>query len=71
MPKKHVGDVGEHWVLYRLVRQGYTAVLAPTNTRSVDILVSDEHGRAVSSPRPDLRMPKVERRNARREEREA
>jgi hypothetical protein len=47
MRKKHVGDVGEHWVLYRLVRQGYSAVLAPTNTRSVDILVSDEHGRAV------------------------
>ncbi len=48
MRKKHVGDVGEHWVLYRLVRHGYTAVLAPTNARSVDILASDEHGRPVS-----------------------
>jgi hypothetical protein len=42
--KKHTGDVGEHWVLYRLIRAGYTAVLAPTNARAVDILAADRDG---------------------------
>lgn len=44
MTTKHVGYVGEHWVLYRLIREGYTAVLAPTNARAVDILASDARG---------------------------
>jgi hypothetical protein len=45
---KHVGDVGEHWVLYRLVRAGYTAVLAPTNAKAVDILAADREGKPFS-----------------------
>lgn len=43
--RKHTGDVGEHWVLYRLVRAGYTAVLAPTNAKAVDILAAGRDGR--------------------------
>lgn len=46
--KKRVGDVGEHWVLYRLVREGFTAVLAPRNAEAVDILATDDKGRAFS-----------------------
>ena len=42
---KHTGDVGEHWVLYRLIRAGYTAVLAPTNAKAVDILAADRDGK--------------------------
>src|SRR5829696_345442 len=45
---KQVGDVGEHWVLYRLIRAGYTAVLAPTNAKAVDILAADRDGRPFS-----------------------
>jgi hypothetical protein len=45
---KHTGDIGEHWVLYRLVRAGYTAVLAPTNAKAVDILATDRHGKPFS-----------------------
>jgi hypothetical protein len=45
---RHTGDVGEHWVLYRLVRAGYTAVLAPTNAKAVDILASDRDGKPFS-----------------------
>jgi hypothetical protein len=41
---KQTGVVGEHWVLYRLVRAGYTAVLAPTNSTAVDILAADRQG---------------------------
>jgi hypothetical protein len=46
--KKHTGDVGEHWVLYRLIRAGYTAVLAPTNAKAVDILAADRDGKPLS-----------------------
>jgi hypothetical protein len=46
--KKHTGDVGEHWVLYRLIRAGYTAVLAPSNAKAVDILATDRDGRPFS-----------------------
>jgi hypothetical protein len=42
---KHTGEVGEHWVLYRLIRAGYTAVLAPTNAKAVDILAADRDGK--------------------------
>jgi hypothetical protein len=45
---KHTGDVGEHWVLYRLIRAGYTAVLAPTNAKAVDILATDRDGKPIS-----------------------
>jgi hypothetical protein len=45
---KHTGDVGEHWVLYRLIRAGYTAVLAPTNAKAVDILATDRDGKPFS-----------------------
>jgi PD-(D/E)XK nuclease superfamily protein len=45
---KHTGDVGEHWVLYRLIRAGYTAVLAPTNAKAVDILAADRDGKPFS-----------------------
>jgi hypothetical protein len=46
--KKHTGDVGEHWVLYRLIRAGYTAILAPSNAKAVDILAADRDGRPFS-----------------------
>jgi hypothetical protein len=46
--KKQTGDVGEHWVLYRLIRAGYTAVLAPTNATAVDILATDRDGKPFS-----------------------
>jgi hypothetical protein len=46
--KKHTGDVGEHWVLYRLIRAGYTAVLAPTNAKAVDILAANKDGKSFS-----------------------
>ena len=42
---KNTGDIGEHWVLYRLVRAGYTATLAPVNAKAVDILVADRNGK--------------------------
>src|SRR5215204_6126603 len=42
---KQIGDIGEHWVLYRLIRAGYTAVLAPTNAKAVDILAADRDGK--------------------------
>jgi hypothetical protein len=42
---KHTGDVGEHWVLYRLVRAEYTATLAPANAKAVDILAADKDGK--------------------------
>ena len=45
---KHTGDVGEHWVLYRLVRAGYTATLAPAYAKAVDILAADRDGKAFS-----------------------
>ncbi len=45
---KHTGDVGEHWVLYRLIRAGFTAILAPTNAKAVDILAADKDGRSLS-----------------------
>ena len=45
---KQIGDIGEHWVLYRLIRAGYTAVLAPTNSKAVDILATDRHGKPFS-----------------------
>jgi hypothetical protein len=48
LTSKQVGEVGEHWVLYRLIREGYTAVLAPKNADAVDILAADKHGRAFS-----------------------
>src|SRR5215207_8495728 len=48
MRTSQIGDVGEYWVLYRLAREGYTAVLPPRNARDVDILAYDERGRAVS-----------------------
>jgi hypothetical protein len=35
------GVAGEHYVLYRLLRQGYIAVLAPTGVPNADIVVSD------------------------------
>ncbi len=41
---KHTGDIGEHWVLYRLVRAGYTATLAPAYAKAVDILAADRDG---------------------------
>lgn len=46
--KKYTGDVGEHWVLCRLIRAGYTAVLAPTNAKAVDILAADRDGKPLS-----------------------
>jgi hypothetical protein len=45
---KHTGDVGEHWVLYRLVRAGYTATLAPAYAKAVDILAADRDGKPFS-----------------------
>jgi hypothetical protein len=42
---QHTGEVGEHWVLHRLIRAGYTAVLAPTNAKAVDILAADRDGK--------------------------
>jgi hypothetical protein len=34
--------------LYRLIRAGYTAILAPTNAKAVDILAADGDGRPFS-----------------------
>ncbi len=45
---KHTGDVGEHWVLYQLVRAGYTATLAPAYAKAVDILAADRDGKPFS-----------------------
>lgn len=39
------GKVGEHYVLYKLVREGFNAVLASSNAESVDIHASDPEGR--------------------------
>jgi len=36
-----VGPAGEHWVLYRLYREGTLAALAPPGVPEVDILVLD------------------------------
>jgi hypothetical protein len=46
---KYTGDVGEHWVLYRLVRAGYTATLAPAYAKAVDILAADSDGKPFNS----------------------
>lgn len=40
------GKVGEHYVLYKLVREGFNAVLAPPNAEAVDIYASDSEGRS-------------------------
>ena len=45
---KYTGNVGEHWVLYRLIRAGYTAILAPTNAKAVHILAADRDGEPLS-----------------------
>ena len=36
-----VAAAGEHYVLYRLHREGFTAALAPRNLRDVDVIVFD------------------------------
>ncbi len=38
------GSAGEHYVLYRLHRQGILAAQSPAGARDADILVFDEHG---------------------------
>lgn len=40
------GKVGEHYVLYKLVREGFNATMAPHNTEAVDIYASDPGGAA-------------------------
>jgi hypothetical protein len=40
-----VGSVGEHYVLYRLIRKSFNAVLAAPNTDAVDIYVADKAGK--------------------------
>jgi hypothetical protein len=48
MNTKHAGEIGEYYVLYRLVREGFTAVLAPRNADAVDILVASKSGKPSS-----------------------
>jgi hypothetical protein len=44
---KQTGDVGEHYVLYCLIREGFIANLAPrVNTKTVDVLCSTPEGLA-------------------------
>lgn len=39
------GRIGEHYVLYRLVREGFYATLAPPNAKAVDVYASDLGGK--------------------------
>lgn len=43
------GCAGEHYVMYRLLQQGFIAALAPENAPDIDILVSDEAGQTLSA----------------------
>lgn len=38
------GRIGEHYVLYKLVREGFYATLAPSNAKAVDIYASASEG---------------------------
>jgi hypothetical protein len=42
---RETGDFGEYYVLYRLVKEGFVATLAPSAiTKAIDILVSTADG---------------------------
>ncbi len=42
---RETGDFGEYYVLYRLVKEGFVATLAPSaTTKAIDILVSTADG---------------------------
>jgi hypothetical protein len=42
---REIGDIGEYYVLYRLVEEGFVATLAPrATTKAIDILVSTADG---------------------------
>lgn len=43
-PTQLTGAAGEHYVMYRLLRQGYIAALAPRGAEGIDILISDRTG---------------------------
>lgn len=47
MERALVGPAGEHYVLYRLYRQGILASLAPPGTPTVDVLILDADGDSV------------------------
>lgn len=43
-PTHLTGAAGEHYVMYRLLRLGYIAALAPRGAEGIDILISDQSG---------------------------
>ncbi len=60
------GKVGEHYVLYRLVREGFNATMAPHNTEAVDIYASDSIGAAFAvqvKTRSDAEMWRLNKKN--------
>ncbi|HEV2673808.1 MAG TPA: hypothetical protein VGV37_04650 [Aliidongia sp.] len=44
-----IGAAGEHYVMWRLLRQGLIAALAPTGVPLADIIVTDDIGHRVSA----------------------
>ena len=44
-PNREIGDIGEYYVLYRLIEEGFVATPAPrATTKAIDILVSTADG---------------------------
>jgi hypothetical protein len=57
MPDKTTtGAAGEHYVMYRLLRQGFIAALAPTGVPNADILVTDVIGDKVCAVQVKTRL---------------
>jgi hypothetical protein len=57
MPDKTTtGAAGEHYVMYRLLRQGFIAALAPTGVPNADILVTDIIGDKVCAVQVKTRL---------------
>ena len=47
MPSPLTGSAGEHYVLYRLLREGAIAALAPERAPNVDVIVTDQSAKTV------------------------
>ena len=53
-----LGAAGEHYVLFRLLRQGFIAALAPRGVPHTDIIVSDDLGNKLSAIQVKTRRDK-------------
>jgi hypothetical protein len=54
-PKVLLGAAGEHFVMYQLLRRGFTAALAPTGVPRTDILVTNSVGNRLCAIRVKTR----------------